>query len=159
MTKLIAHRGLLNGPSLGLENRPDQIVLALSKGYDCEIDLRIEDGKFFLGHDESTYEVQEEFLELDGLWIHAKNLQALRWLSDTNLTYFWHQNDDFIITSNSYVWTFPGRPLTDKSVCVMPEWNDPHFETITETLCYGICSDYVEKISEILKLIPSSPIG
>lgn len=151
MPKLIAHRGLMRGPNLELENRPDQIVLALSQGYDCEIDLRIEDSRFYLGHDDSTYEIKQAFLELDGLWIHAKNLEALRWLLDTNLNYFWHQNDDFVITSKSYIWAFPGMMLTDRSVCVMPEWNDPYFDTIKDVSCYGICSDYVEKISDILK--------
>lgn len=151
MPKLIAHRGLRNGPNSELENRPDQIILSLTQGYDCEIDLRIEHGKFFLGHDEPTYEIQEKFLELEGLWIHAKNLDALRWLIDTDLNYFWHQNDDFVITSKSYIWAFPGMQLTDRSVCVMPEWNDPRFEVIADTSCYGICSDYVDEISNILK--------
>ena len=36
---LIAHRGLINGPSKELENSPSSIDLAFSKGYHCEIDV------------------------------------------------------------------------------------------------------------------------
>jgi hypothetical protein len=37
--KLIAHRGNIDGIQREYENRPDYIDLALSKGYDVEIDL------------------------------------------------------------------------------------------------------------------------
>jgi hypothetical protein len=46
--KLIAHRGLFNGPDVNLENRPQQIETALSRGFDCEVDLWIVDGNMFL---------------------------------------------------------------------------------------------------------------
>lgn len=148
--KLIAHRGLINGPDKKLENQPNQILSALEKGYDCEIDLWKIYNKFYLGHDYPEYPIEQDFLFKSNLWIHAKNLDALYWLSNTNLVYFWHQNDDFVITSNGYIWSFPDKPLTDKSIRLMPEWKDPEFKTIKKIPCYGICSDFVEEIKKIL---------
>jgi hypothetical protein len=147
--RLIAHRGLTQGPDINLENLPGQILLSLQAGYDCEIDVSYIDGKWMLGHDTPDFEVPFEFLEQPGLWIHAKNLKALYHLSKTNLIYFWHQEDDFTITSNGYIWTYPGRILTDKSIMLLPEWNNPTLENL-DLNCYAICSDYVDKLKEII---------
>jgi len=144
--KFIAHRGLFLGPNADLENRPEQIELALKEGYDCEVDLWIVNGDWFLGHDGPDYPIQRKWLDKLGLWIHAKNLAALRWLTRTDLEYFWHQNDDFVLTSHNYIWTFPGRELTQRSVMVMPEHVDKSLDTARDLTCYAVCSDYVEKI-------------
>jgi hypothetical protein len=146
----IAHRGLFSGPDKEKENHPDQIDLALSKGYDCEVDLWYVDGKLWLGHDGPSYQIDEDYLEERQwvLWIHAKNLAALHWLSDTPYNYFWHQNDDFTLTSLSHIWTYPGKELTEVSISVMPEWKHTLSELKEyEPDCYGICSDFVELIS------------
>ena len=145
--KLIAHRGLIDGPDNNLENLPGQILLSLTAGYDCEIDVRYIDGKWILGHDNPDFEVPFEFLEQPGLWIHAKNLEALYELGKTNLVYFWHENDQFTLTSNRYIWTYPGKELTSSSVMVLPEWHDPEFNNLPNN-CFGICSDYVLKIKQ-----------
>jgi len=145
--KLIAHRGLINGPDSNLENLPGQILLSLQAGYDCEIDVRYINGKWMLGHDNPDYEVPFEFLEQPGLWIHAKNLEALYVLgADAKLNFFWHQEDDFTLTSQGYIWTYPGKPLTAQSVCVMPEWDKELDLTTFKPDCYGICSDYVKRL-------------
>ena len=149
--KLIAHRGLLEGPNSQLENDPKQIERAAELGYDSEVDLWYLDGKLFLGHDAPTHGVQPGWLHRQPLWIHAKNLAALRWLTEQQgLRYFWHQNDDCVVTSNGYIWTYPEQPLTDRSIRLMPEWADPDFETIKETQCYAICTDWVLKVSTLL---------
>jgi hypothetical protein len=144
--KFIAHRGLFNGPDVDLENRPEQILQALEAGYDCEVDLWIVDSDFYLGHDRPDYPVDQEWLEQPGLWIHAKNLAALHWLATTDLEYFWHQNDDYVLTSHNYIWTFPGKELTQRSVMVMPEYVDKSLDITHNQNCYAVCSDYVEKI-------------
>ena len=145
--KLIAHRGLTNGPDVNIENRPEQIELALDQGFDCEIDLWVINAEFYLGHDRPDYPIDKKFLDKFGLWIHAKNLAALRWLTDTSLYYFWHQEDKFTLTSNKFIWTYPGEDLTQRSIAVMPEWKDPKLLNLP-TNCYGICSDFVNKIQE-----------
>jgi hypothetical protein len=148
--KLIAHRGLTNGPNSNLENHPDQIMLALNQGYDCEIDLWILDNQYYLGHDAPTYEIDWKFLENRGLWIHAKNIEALYVLgADNRLNFFWHQEDDFTLTSQGHIWTYPGKSITNNSVVVLPEWHDPEFKNL-DLNCYGICSDYILKIKEIV---------
>ena len=98
------------------------------------------------------YVINKNFLSdhSEKLWIHAKNLQALHWLTnEDDLNFFWHQEDDFVITSKKYIWTYPGKELTNKSIMVMPEWHDPSFENLNVN-CFGICSDYVENIKRIL---------
>ena len=147
--RLIAHRGLVMGPSKEFENKPAQIETALAMGFDCEIDLRVIDGELWLGHDEPQYKIDQEFLEQSGLWIHAKNLEALHYLTSTELNYFWHQEDDYTLTSRGFIWAFPGKPLTERTVMLMPEWIDPSFSTLKDSKCFGICSDYVNEIRKL----------
>lgn len=148
MTLLIAHRGLTNGSDPLLENNPEQINKALSQGYDCEVDIWFVDNNWYLGHDGPTYQVTDEFVHQSGFWIHAKNLAALHRLTATNLIYFWHQEDDFTLTSNGYIWTYPKKTLTDRSICVMPE-SFMNLEQVKELNCHGICSDYINKIKSL----------
>lgn len=136
--KLIAHRGNLNGPKPDFENHPEYIQLALNYDYDVEIDVWYVDD-WYLGHDEPTYLVDYGFIQKDGLWLHAKNLDALYRLNKTNLVYFWHQNDDFTLTSNGYIWTYPGKELTDNSICVIKE------DIVISDKTYGVCSDYISR--------------
>ncbi len=154
----IAHRGLTDGPNNELENKPEQILKSLEEGFHCEVDVRYIDGQWMLGHDRPDYEVDYEFLFLDGLWIHAKNLEALYVLgADKSLNFFWHQNDDFTLTSQGEIWTYPEKPLTGDSIMLMPEWADPKLERLNFN-CKGICSDYVRQIQSIYAQRPKSDI-
>jgi hypothetical protein len=144
----IAHRGLFNGPDVNLENRPEQIERALSRGYNCEIDVWCHDDHWYLGHDHADYKIDYRFLWKSNLWIHAKNLEALTKLGN-QLNYFWHESDTYTITSRGYVWTQPGKSLGKKSIMVMPEYIDKTLSNIVDVNCTGICSDYVEKIKDI----------
>lgn len=149
--KLIAHRGNLNGPD-PKENNPEYIEQAISQGFDVEIDLRHKDRNFYLGHDDFQYHVPMTWLFKwrDNLWIHCKDLESLDVIcnSPVDFHYFWHQNDDYTLTSKNYIWTYPGKPYTSKSIIVMPEWskNIDEFVDLRAYDCFGICSDYVEKI-------------
>ena len=149
--KLIAHRGLLFGSDSINENAPHQIELARSKGFDAEVDFRIVNGKFFLGHDDPTYEITAQFLYKEGLWIHAKNWEALEWLSNTQLHYFWHEEDSYTLTSYGIVWAYTNKPLMTKSVCVMTENQGISLEYAFNLPIYGICSDYVGDIDYFRK--------
>lgn len=145
--KMIAHRGLFQGPDKGKENRPSQIQLALDKGYDCEIDVWWIKNQWWLGHDEPQYMVEEEFIGKQGLWLHCKNLDALHELISRpfKYVYFWHQEDDFTLTSNDVIWTYPGKTLTNNSVAVVPERCDKYWEYVKTVDIVGVCTDYVEK--------------
>lgn len=144
--KLIAHRGLINGPDVQLENEPDHVVAMLAAGYDCEVDVWLKDDQWFLGHDSAAYPILHAYLFQPGLWLHCKNAEALHALGRTKLNYFWHDTDQFTLTSHRWVWTFPGGPLTDRSVCVLPEWDDSSLESTKTMNCYGICSDHIKRI-------------
>ena len=152
--KLIAHRGNTNGPKPLEENSPDYIDLAISKGFDVEVDIRYDtfDKNFYLGHDEAQYIVTSYWLaeRMQNLWVHCKNLDALYEFSNNRggYNYFWHQTDNFTLTNNNYIWTYPGLPYTPRSIIVMPEsvMGDNKFEQIVDFKvynCYAICSDYV----------------
>jgi hypothetical protein len=139
--KLISHRGNISGKQPGLENMPEYVLDTLKKGYDVEIDVWYNNG-FWLGHDEPTFPIGVSFLKNKKLWCHAKNPEALSMMRKENdIHYFWHQNDDYTITSQKYIWTYPNKLLYCDSICVLPELG--HAENIKD--CYGICSDYIEK--------------
>ena len=77
--RLIAHRGNINGKNPFYENSPKYCQDAIDKGFDVEIDLRLIDQDFFLGHDRPEMRIElEEILKLaSSLWIHCKNIQVL----------------------------------------------------------------------------------
>lgn len=146
--KYIAHRGLIDGPDVNLENRPEQILQTLSKGFDCEIDVWRIKNEWFLGHDGPDYKVSEDFIGQQGLWLHCKNLDALHILSIApfRYEYFWHQNDDFTLTSNGFIWTYPGKELTNNSIAVQPEARDDWWQwTKTCKNIAGVCTKYVNQ--------------
>jgi len=147
----IAHRGLLTGPSKELENSPEQILAAISLGFDCELDLWLVDNSLILGHDSPQYIISEDWLMNPHMWIHAKNIEALHWLSSHpryKFNYFWHESDQYTMTSTGYIWTYPGRELTPRSVMVLPELIDNTLHKL-DSNCYAICSDFVEVIKNM----------
>lgn len=146
--KLIAHRGLISGPDTSMENNPEQIQATLDLGYDCEVDLWSIAGKWYLGHDSAKYPVDESFIGKPGLWLHCKNLDALYELSvrDVNYEYFWHEGDDFTLTSSNYIWTYPGKHLTRNSIAVQPErQRDWWLWTLSCKNIVGVCTKYIKR--------------
>ena len=137
---LISHRGNLNGAESENENNPKYLKIAINKGFNVEVDVRFEKEKFYLGHDFSQYEVNKDFLLNENIWCHAKTHEALLALDKINAHYFWHQEDDYTITSKGFFWTFPGKKLLKKSICVLPE--KANYKKID---CLGICSDFIER--------------
>jgi hypothetical protein len=97
-------------------------------------------GKLWAGHDSAQYLINEEFLlqNQNYLWIHCKNFEALEYFTEMGSSYnhFWHQEDDFTITSQDFIWTYPGKQVGKWSVIV-------DLEGKTEYDCYGLCSDYL----------------
>ena len=137
---LISHRGNINGIQDDKENHPDYINQAIKKGFDVEIDVRFENNRFYLGHDFSQFEIKKNFLLNEKLWCHAKTSEALNALNKINAHYFWHEEDDYTITSKGFIWTYPGKKLFKESICVLPE--KANYKKIS---CQGICSDFIEK--------------
>lgn len=98
--RLIAKRGLFEGPNHEKENTIDQIFLAINKKYDVEIDCWLLDGGLFLGHDQPKDKTSVEFLmsQSGKLWIHCKNDNAFNLLRQINgIKAFKHENEDYAV--------------------------------------------------------------
>jgi len=138
---LISHRGNTLGPKQILENQPDYILSAVTKGFDVEIDVWLIKDRLYLGHDKPEYEVNLKFLQNDKLWCHAKNLSALEYMLLNNVHCFWHQKDDYTLTSKGHIWTYPEKMICWQSVIVCNSEKQT-LEAFGQNL-HGICSDFV----------------
>tara|TARA_R110000737_G_C14281514_1_gene432343 strand:- start:79 stop:513 length:435 start_codon:yes stop_codon:yes gene_type:complete len=137
----ISHRGNLKGPNPNHENQPNYIDKSISKGYDCEVDVRYIGGKIFLGHDKAQYLIDIGWLykRKTKLWIHCKDLDTLSRFAThyPNFNYFFHESDLGVLTSFHYIWSTNN---VNNGILVMPEiYNTkPNGETL------GICSDFID---------------
>lgn len=137
---IISHRGNLKGINKKTENSPNQILKAISFGFDVEIDCWYIDNQLFLGHDYGAYEIDLLFLEKikERAWIHCKNLKALLFFQKTDFNYFWHQSDKYALTSKKYIWTYPNVEYAPNSFIV-----DLDLSFVDkERLPTGICTDF-----------------
>jgi len=140
---LIAHRGNTSGKNSNLENTISYIEEAINQGYDVEIDVCKWDGKhFYLGHDDPGEAVTPEWFTGKPLWVHAKDHIALHELVRRNIHCFWHNTDRYTLTSQGWIWAYPGEPGGKKCICVHPhqrnDWDQ--FD--------GLCSDNIEEYKE-----------
>ena len=148
--KIIAHRGITDGPYKEKENKLFQIYNAIWEGFDVEVDVWCIDGDLYFGHDAPEYRVPEKTIVdiAEQAWFHCKNFEAVNYFTDTELNYFWHQNDDFTLTSDGHIWTTPGKNLGPKSIFVLPEVLDPESrDKLIALNPYGICTDYPKLFS------------
>ena len=138
----ISHRGNVNGPDLEKENSIEQIFIAIGKGFDVEVDVWVIDGLIFFGHDYPKYLIDDFIIKKikDSAWFHCKNLEALLFFANNPVPYvfFWHQKDDFTLTSNGYIWTYPNKDITSSSIIVDLDLNYKYSNIIP----YAICTDY-----------------
>ena len=151
--KIISHRGNIRGPVSDKENRPSYIDCAIGNGYDVEIDVRLIEGELWLGHDEPQYKIDHNWLDKrrDYLWLHCKNIEALLYFKESGyeMNYFWHQEDDFTLTSQGYIWTYPGKDINKNSIVVMPERVNNSIPD--KIIPYGVCTDFCLQLSKSIK--------
>lgn len=141
----ISHRANLDGPNPERENHPDYISNALKQGFEAEIDVWYLHKKYYLGHDQPTYDVKLKFLQNTQLWLHCKTIETLQKVKQEvqDTEYFFHDNDDCTLTSGGHLWVYP-RNLTVNadSIAVMPEkvpnWN--------VSRAGGVCTDYIHQM-------------
>lgn len=143
--KFISHRGNIDGRNKQTENHPDQILKAISLGYDVEIDIWDVDCKLWLGHDEPEYETTVAFLlkHHQKLLIHCKNDAALFKLhSVSELNIFTHADDPFTISSKNNLLIHPHTKTARRcGILIMPEMST---YTVNEILQFnGIVSDNI----------------
>ena len=73
------------------------------------------------------------------LWVHCKNIDSLEILSEVKLlNIFWHEGDDYTLTSKNFIWTYPGKQVCNKSVLVIDDARN-----YAGPPCFGLCSDYL----------------
>jgi len=139
----IAHRGNYKGRDALRENTISYIEEAIAAGYDVEIDVWLLDGKWHLGHDFPGEEIQLSFMERPQVWTHAKDLQGYVSLhGQKNVHVFWHDKDEFAITSKGIKWASTGI-ITHDGIMVMPEYSPFALTVIRsfEVRPLGVCSD------------------
>jgi hypothetical protein len=136
----IAHRGNISGPEPANENKPQYINKALDLGFNIEIDVWYKQG-WFLGHDQPEFKINENFLLNQFFWCHAKNFEALNRLLKIGANCFWHESDDFTLTSSGIIWTYPHKQVNNNSIIVCQNFE----QTVkySNMQIFGVCSDYV----------------
>jgi len=171
--KIISHRGNIDSSSVGYsyyENSIDKIKFILEKTqYDIEIDIRITpvngELSMWTGHDYPVDKLTEEIFTYlsdyhERLWIHAKDLATLSALifvekeykksirnnsfkESDYANYFYHNTDDYTLTSNHYIWTYFNKEVGDRSVIVVADEDitRPYLSSLLKRNCYAICTD------------------
>lgn len=136
---IISHRGNTAGPNPSIENNPTEIQKLLNKGINVEIDVWSLNGSLYTGHDVPKYPVSKAFITQQKIWCHAKNLAALPVLMDLKTICFWHQNDDYTLTTNNYIWAYPNKQINERCIIVdlTKNWRDKNYN------CAGVCVDYL----------------
>ena len=63
-------------------------------------------------------------------------------LQNKEINCFWHQSDDYTLTSKGYIWTYPNKKILPGGIMVVfGNQNIPKTEDIG-----GICSDFAGNI-------------
>jgi hypothetical protein len=139
---IISHRGNVDGPDPSKENTIKQIDKVISMGIPVEIDVRVVDDKWFLGHDYGEYQIDKSYLlqNKEMLWCHAKNISAFEKMLAIGLHCFWHQEDHYTLTSKGIIWAYPNQ-YVEKGILVMPS---KEFLNSMKKPVYGICVDNVK---------------
>jgi len=131
---LISHRGNVSGSDPSLENNPDHIDrIIVGMEMNVEIDLYVFDQQeMYLGHDQPQYGI-------DFKWLYTRRNNCP---VNDHFNYFWHQIDNFTLTSKGYIWAYPGCEihLPSRAIAVMPEESKTNLRPF-----YGICTDYPER--------------
>jgi len=140
---LIAHRGNMFGATR-FENEPFYLIKTIEAGCMVEADVRGKDGRLHFGHDEMQYDMPADYFDKYGQMtiFHAKNQEAMDILMDLRAHWFFHDKDDYTLTSFGYVWVYPGKPM-DNSVRYI--YVNPSACEVPVGLhkIAGVCSDYV----------------
>ena len=140
---LIAHRGLSSGPDANMENTIDAIRRSFDLGFDVELDIWFDKDRFWLGHDSPTYEFNLPTEYVAKYWFHAKNKDALHKLIQYSYRVFWHEGDDYTLTSWNDIWAYPGVNSQNAiSVITTAPNKDRDYPFINN--CRGICSKWIE---------------
>jgi hypothetical protein len=144
--KHICHRGNIVGPVKECENNFGILIQRTLQAYSVEVDIWYHENNLWLGHDKPEYKVSLDWLVSDKQrLIHAKDGKTLEYLLGEagkraiDIHLFYHTEEDYVLTNKGLVICYPGKPLLEGSVCMMPERASYKVEDLQR--CYSICSD------------------
>ena len=161
--KIISHRGNLWGPNPETENTEEAIEYALERGFEVEIDLWYDSGKFWLGHDGPRYDFSLDKLQIwsiiANIYVHCKNVSALQLMMELDfidhtifpILPFFLDIDSCILLGNNYIWVHPNNVNDvdinhlEKCIAVLPKCKSIHAD-INLKNWGGICTDYPEDV-------------
>ena len=144
MVKFIAHRGNWDGAQPDYENTKEYLEFAYhDKGYDVEVDLQAHRGILYYGHDDAQQVADLSFLQLPGVWCHAKNIEALILLMNMRTNCFWHDVDKCTLTSNGNIWCYPGVHIQHPNAVWLDLLNEPLPNVVRDI--YGYCGDKINE--------------
>ena len=155
---LISHRGNVTHINRERENKHEYIDLAISLGYEVEIDIWKNNNELYLGHDFPETLVDIGWLKerKDKLWIHTKNHLALEYLTAINqgFKFFWHTSEPFVLTSNCKIWAHDFNNVELTETCIVPLLSQKEVEEAEVRKWYAICTDFpdlcADKFREVL---------
>jgi hypothetical protein len=146
---VIAHRGNLIGSESKYENTEMATTKAIDLHFDVELDLwENDDDNWMFGHDGPVNVIPKSFIikNKNHIWIHAKTGKALQLALDNKLKCFYHNVDDFTLTSNGFIWRYPRNdlPISRDMVVVLPEMNSTENSNLEQMLhlARGVCTDF-----------------
>jgi hypothetical protein len=141
------HRGNLTGPVKELENNFGILIQRSIQGYRTEVDVWYHDHNLWLGHDKPEYKISFDWLaSCKKRLIHAKDGKTLEYLlleagkRALDLHIFYHTEEDYVLTNKGLVICYPGKPLLQGSLCMMPERANYNGEELQKSFC--VCSDF-----------------
>ena len=144
----ICHRGNLYGPVKELENNFGILIQRSLHGYHTEIDVWYHQNNLWLGHDRPEYKITFDWLlSSKRRLIHAKDGKTFEYLlleagkKAADLHIFYHTEEDYILTNKGLVICYPGKPLLQGSLCMMPERANYTQEELQK--CFSVCSDNI----------------
>lgn len=148
----ILHRGLSISDKT-LENHLDTLEKRHNIGYSCEYDIWFHNHKWWTGHDNPTYIIDDidKLLKasLNDL-IHAKDgitfAEIIKYCRERgyNNEIFYHTDEDYVLTTRSNIIVYPGKFLVNNSICMMPENIKRDLSNIEKDNITSICSDLID---------------
>lgn len=146
VSQLICHRGNLSGPSKDTENNFGVLIQRAIQGHHVEIDVWYHEHTLWLGHDKPDYKITLEWLaSYRRRLIHAKDGKTFEYLlresgkRALDLHIFYHTEEDYVLTNKGLVICYPGKPLLEGSLCMMPERASYSLGELQK--CFSICTD------------------
>lgn len=154
---IIAHRGLIDGPDLFVENKQKTIEKAISLGFMVECDVRWVEDSFYLGHDYPDQPLSLDFILINAkqLVLHCKNYEALVELIKLNRghsvgpDFFWHCSDSYTLTWKGLIWAYPEEQVSHTdTVCLLPELETDMLAYLKQHKPAYVCTKYANKLKE-----------